>query len=284
MTTTSSFGSSKRESHDSRPFYRRGLAKYEPDTNSYPMTPDKRSIDALICSSSERMGVVANDSVALMVTSPPYHVGKDYDTDSSFEEYLALLRAVLSETKRVLEPGGRVAINVAGLGRKPYVPLHTFVDVIMMDLGFLPRGEIIWIKGEGAGGSCAWGTFASPRNPVLRDLHEKVLIYSKGRLDRHPSKGKAKTMSSSDFMDYTLSVWKIPPASAKRIGHSAPFPVELPRRLIELYTFPGELVLDPFIGSGSTALAAIQMGRHYVGYDNDPKSISLAQGRIDALR
>lgn len=281
MTSTSTHGSSKRESHNAKAFYARHLAEYKPDLVSVPSSPDPRSIDKLICSSSEKMKEVASNSVALMVTSPPYHVGKDYDTAGTFADHLKLLRNVFTETYRVLEPGGRAAINVTGLGRKPYVPLHTYVDVMMIELGYFPRGEIIWIKAEGAGGSCAWGTFGSPRNPVLRDLHEKVLVYSKGRMDRHPSKGKAKTMDSEAFMRDTLSVWKIPPASAKRVGHPAPFPVELPRRLVELYTFPGDLVLDPFLGAGTTAIAARDMGRKFVGYDNDPDYIKLALKRLE---
>lgn len=281
MTSTPSFGSSRREGHDARKFYARGIAEADQDLVTEPVKPWAKSIDRLYAVTSETMPEVRSNSVALMVTSPPYHVGKDYDTNESFDEYLELLYTVFAETFRVLEPGGRAAINVAGLGRKPYVSLSTYVDAIMLDIGYLPRGEIIWQKAEGASGSCAWGTFQSPRNPVLRDIHEKVLVFSKGRFDRHPLKGKDKTISKEDFMEATLSVWKIPPASAKRVGHPAPFPVELPKRLINLYTFPGELVLDPFIGAGSTAIAAKQLGRHYVGYDNEPDYIKLALQRIN---
>lgn len=280
MTSTSSFGSSKRESHDARKFYARGLTSAEEDTESLPTTPLKSSVDKLIVGSSENMKEVGDNSVSLMVTSPPYHVGKEYDTDDPFDVYLELLQAVFGETYRVLEPGGRAAINVAGLGRRPYLALSTYVDAIMLDLGYFPRGEIIWVKAEGASGSCAWGSWCSPTNPTLRDVHEKVLVYSKGRFDTHPVKGKGKTMDGPDFMESTLSVWKIPPASAKRVGHPAPFPVELPRRLIELYTFPGDLVLDPFVGSGATAVAAAQAGRHYVGYDNVSEYIDLAKQRV----
>lgn len=280
MTETSPFGSSRRESHDARKFYARGLTSADEDRVSVPRSPDPRSIDALYCASSVDMKEVADDSVSLMVTSPPYHVGKDYDTDDPFDVYLEFLQQVFAEVYRVLEPGGRAAINVAGLGRRPYLPLSTYVDAIMLEIGYFPRGEIIWQKGEGASGSCAWGSWCSPTNPTLRDIHEKVLVYCKGRFDTHPSKGKGRTQEGPAFMESTLSVWKIPPASAKRVGHPAPFPVDLPKRLIELYTFPGDLVLDPFLGSGATAVAASQANRHYVGYDNVPEYIELARRRI----
>lgn len=277
-TETSSFGSGKREGHSSKRFYARGLASVEEVLDTTPSTPE--TVDALFAKSSEDMSEVTEGSVSLMVTSPPYHVGKEYDTADSFDEYLDLLYAVFGEVYRVLESGGRAAVNVAGLGRRPYLPLSTYVDAIMLDLGFFPRGEIIWVKAEGAAGSCAWGSWCSPTNPTLRDVHEKVLVYSKDRFSTHPDKGKGRTMAGPEFMEATLSVWKIPPASAKRVGHPAPFPVALPKRLIELYTFPGDLVLDPFIGSGATAVAASQTGRHYVGYDNSEEYIDLAKRRI----
>ena len=107
-----------------------------------------------------------------MVTSPPYHVGKDYDADTTFEDYLDLLEAVFRETYRVLQPGGRAVVNVANLGRRPYVPLSHLVTARMMKVGFFMRAEIIWRKAKGAGGNCAWGSWRSPANPVVRDVHE----------------------------------------------------------------------------------------------------------------
>lgn len=227
------------------------------------------------------MHELPDDSVALMVTSPPYNVGKEYDLDLSLSDYLDFLRRVLLETQRVLVPGGRIAFNIANLGRKPYIPLNSHIASIAEGLGFLMRGEIIWIKAIGASGSCAWGSWMSAANPTIRDLHEYVLIFSKDRFDR-TSKGQS-TITRDEFMAATTSVWHIRPESARRVGHPAPFPVELVERLIKLYTFSGETVLDPFMGSGSTAVAAMRCDRRFVGYEIDPAYVAICRSRLSSL-
>ena len=279
-TSTKSFGTGKREGHDSSAFYGRKLCAANPSENGCPQINEisPHHLNCIFPHSSEHMPELPDNSVALMVTSPPYNVGKDYDLDLTLEEYLNFLKQILSETHRVLVPGGRIAFNVANLGRKPYIPLNSHIANLASDLGLLMRGEIIWVKGKGAGGSCAWGSWMSAGNPTLRDLHEYVLIFSKNRFDR-PSKGRS-TITRDEFMAATTSVWNIPPESARRVGHPAPFPVALVERLIHLYTFEGETVLDPFMGSGSTAIASIQAGRHFVGYEIDPAYISICTERI----
>jgi site-specific DNA-methyltransferase (adenine-specific) len=224
------------------------------------------------------MEQIPDNCVALMVTSPPYNVGKDYDDDLDIDEYLELLRAVFTETWRVIEPGGRVAVNVANLGRKPYIPLNQYVAGLLTEIGFDLRGEIIWQKAKSAGGSCAWGSWMSAKNPTLRDVHEYVIVASKGSFSR--VRIGEDSISKEEFLEATVSIWDILPESARRVGHPAPYPVELPRRLIELYTFEGDLILDPFLGSGSTAVAAVETGRHYVGYDLSKEYIDLAEKRI----
>jgi len=275
-TKTSSFGVGRRESHDSSAFYDR-LPKAVEDfsANSVNESP---IVDEIFNRSAERMDELASNSVALMVTSPPYHVGKDYDSNTTFDEYLGMLEAVFAETYRVLEPGGRAVVNVANLGRRPYTPLSHMVTARMLKVGFLMRAEIIWRKAKGANGNCAWGSWQSPLNPVIRDVHEYCLCFSKGRFGR-VRKGKA-TISREDFLASTLSVWEFPPESATRVNHPAPFPVKLPQRFIELYTFSEDLVLDPFMGSGTTAVAAVKTGRHWVGYETNPEYLQAARNRI----
>jgi DNA modification methylase len=239
---------------------------------------------------------VADRSVALLVTSPPYFTGKEYETDlaaghvpSSYVEYLEMLHDVLAVCLTKLEPGGRMAVNVANLGRKPYRSLSSdLVSILQNDLGMLLRGEIIWRKARGANGSCAWGSYRSPQNPVLRDVTERVIVASKGRFDRALKRSvraerelpNEATIETDEFLEATIDVWDLPTESAKRVGHPAPFPVDLPRRLIELYTYRGDLVLDPFMGSGTTALAAVRTDRHYVGFDTEQSYVDLAEQRL----
>ncbi len=238
------------------------------------------SLDRIFNRSAEAMDDLPDNSVHLMVTSPPYNVGKEYDQDLSMPDYLALLGRVWQETRRVLVPGGRMCINVANLGRKPYIPLHAFITQQALELGFLMRGEIIWNKAASASPSTAWGSWKSASNPILRDVHEYVLVFCKETFKRQNPSKRPSTITRDEFLEYNKSVWSIQAEPARKIGHPAPFPVELPRRLIQLYTFEGETVLDPFMGSGQTAIAARMSGRHYVGYEIDQNYVELATRRI----
>ena len=289
-TQTSSFGSPGRTSHDASSFYNSkmyaGLEPQagEPGLNSSGAPVENllspESIDRIFCASAERMVELPDRSVHLMITSPPYNVGKDYDADLTLEEYLAFLRRVWSEVLRTLTPGGRACINIANLGRKPYIPLHSHIIRDMHALGFQMRGEIIWDKGASAAASTAWGSWRSAANPTLRDVHEYILVFSKDSFRRQPPHERGNTITRDEFLEYTKSVWTFPAESAHKIGHPAPFPVELPYRLIQLYSFANDVVLDPFMGSGQTALAAIKARRHYLGYEIDPSYIELALRRI----
>jgi len=295
-TSTSKFGVSRREGHDSSAFYDRFPVPEISEDNE--ISPHAR-LDRLWVGDAREMdtiGEVADSSVALVVTSPPYFAGKEYEEavgqghiPADYIAYLEMLHDVFEVCVQKLEPGGRIAVNVANLGRRPYRSLSADVIAILQDrLGLLLRGEVIWYKSKGAGGSCAWGSFQRPGNPVLRDLTERVVIASKGRFDRAlpaveradqelPSEGTAFV---DEFMEATTDVWEIRPESATRVGHPAPFPVELPQRLIDLYTYRGDLIFDPFMGAGSTAVAAVRTGRHFIGFDTDADYIELAEQRI----
>lgn len=282
-TRTSPFGSPGRINHDSTPFYSSRLYEglYKEEKLQYVENPvPLHYLNKIFLKSSEDMSELADNSVHLMVTSPPYNVGKDYDENLTLEEYREFLRRVWQEVKRVLVPGGRACINIANLGRKPYIPLHTFIVDDMLDLGFLMRGEVIWNKGSSGSPSTAWGTWLSPKNPVLRDVHEYILIFSKGTFTRANPYKRRSTLKREEFLEFTKSVWNFPAESATRVGHPAPFPLELPYRLIQLYTFEGEVVLDPFMGSGQTAIAALKCGRYFVGYEINEDYVRLAERRI----
>ena len=282
-TKTSSFGSPGRINHDSTTFYKSKLYEGLPkeQKTKYVENPiPPQFLDKIFCKSSETMEELPDNSVHLMVTSPPYNVGKDYDEDFTLEEYLEFLKKVWKEVYRVLVPGGRACINIANLGRKPYIPLHAFITKDMLDLGFLMRGEIIWNKASSAGSSTAWGSWLSPANPTLRDVHEYILVFSKGMFSRKNLNNRKSTITKDEFLEFTKSIWTFPTVSAKKVLHPAPFPIELPYRLIQLYTYEDEVVLDPFMGSGQTAIAAIKTGRHYIGYDIEEEYVKLAERRI----
>jgi site-specific DNA-methyltransferase (adenine-specific) len=282
-TKTSSFGSPGRINHDSTSFYASKLYEGLPTEmraeyveNSVP----SQFLDKIFCKSSASMEELPDNSVHLMVTSPPYNVGKEYDKNLTLQDYRQFLTRVWKEIYRTLVPGGRACINIANLGRKPYIPLHAYIIEDMLEVGFLMRGEIIWNKAASSSSSTAWGTWLSAANPILRDIHEYILVFSKGSFNRKVLAGRVSTITKADFLELTKSVWTFPAESARKVGHPAPFPVELPHRLIRLYTFEEEVILDPFIGSGQAAIAAIKANRHYVGYDISEEYTKLAERRI----
>jgi DNA modification methylase len=282
-TKTSSFGSPGRINHDSTSFYASKLYEGLPTEirAEYVENPvPSQFLDKIFCKSSETMEELPDNSVHLMVTSPPYNVGKEYDENLTLQDYRQFLTRVWKEVYRTLAPGGRACINIANLGRKPYIPLHAYIIEDMLEVGFLMRGEIIWNKASSSSPSTAWGTWLSAANPILRDIHEYILVFSKGSFNRKVLAGKTSTITKEDFLELTKSVWTFPAESARKVGHPAPFPVELPYRLIQLYTFQEEVILDPFIGSGQAAIAAVRAHRHFVGYDISEEYVKLAENRI----
>ncbi|HYY44306.1 MAG TPA: DNA methyltransferase, partial [Actinomycetota bacterium] len=232
-TTTSAFGAGRREGHDASGFYARFTLPSL--SNDEVVNPNPAEVlDRIYVGDSREMRHLEDSSVALVVTSPPYFAGKEYEqalgeghVPAGYLEFLEALHDVFKECARVLEPGGRIAVNVANLGRKPYRSLsRDVIDILEGRLGLLLRGEILWVKGQGASGSCAWGSFQSPANPVLRDLTERIIVASKGRFDRALSRKKRAeaglpseiSISRDDFMELTTDLWEFPPESAHRVG------------------------------------------------------------------
>jgi len=281
-TETSSFGTNGRSNHDSSKFYNSKLYS-SLETKEIEALDEceipQHLVNKIILGSAEDMRELPNNCVHLMVTSPPYNVSKEYDEDLSLKEYLSLLENSFKETYRVLVNGGRACVNVANLGRKPYIPLSDYISKMMLDIGFNMRGEIIWNKAASASPSTAWGSWQSAANPILRDIHEYILVFSKGDYKRERLE-KENTISKEQFMEWTKSIWTMNAESARRIGHPAPFPEELPNRLIQLYSFKGDIILDPFMGSGTTALSALKSKRKFVGYEISQGYIDLAEKRL----
>jgi|DewCreStandDraft_5_1066085.scaffolds.fasta_scaffold01557_17 site-specific DNA-methyltransferase (adenine-specific) len=233
------------------------------------------------------MDEVPDGSVQLIVTSPPYNVGKPYDghyDNMELEEYLAFLEECWRECIRVLCRGGRLCVNVASTGRKPYIPLHAYIAIQLIELGLEMRGEIIWDKGSSVGVSTAWGSFARASNPTLRDVHEYILVFSKETPQLLETHGAYSGIRNDQFVEWTKSIWRFKTESSRRFDHPAVFPEELPRRLILLYTNVHDIVLDPFMGTGTTAVAALKLGRRYIGYEISPTYVEIARQRLEEAR
>lgn len=286
-TKSSTFGTNGRINHDSSKFYDSKLykeldknQKVNKEANAFP----KEFLNKTIFGTAEDMSMIPDNSLHLMITSPPYNVSKDYDEDLSLQEYLEMLKKVFTESYRVLVNGGRACINIANLGRKPYIPISDYISQIMIKIGYNMRGEIIWNKAASASPSTAWGSWMSASNPTLRDIHEYILVFSKGDYKREREKNekeiKQNSISKEEFMEWTKSIWTFNAESAKRVGHPAPFPIDLPYRLINLFSFKTDIILDPFMGSGTTGIAALKSDRNFVGFEISQEYIELTNKRI----
>jgi modification methylase len=225
---------------------------------------------------ARRLTALQAGAVGLVVTSPPYwNAKREYASWPTYAAYLADMGQAWVECYRVLCEGGRIAVNVPdGYGRPGsggYRMLGDDTARALQAAGFELRGKVIWYKGGAvARNSTAWGSWQSASNPSLRDCYEVVLIGHKGSA-RRP--GPA-TIGVDDFLNWTVSVWEIPPARCA--WHPAPFPAELARRLIELYSFPGDVVLDPFAGTATTIWEAARAGRLGIGVDSSAAYLAAA--------
>lgn len=238
------------------------------------------------------------DSVDLIVTSPPYNVRlgdlKDrtnpqnlvknsydkYDDNLEHSEYIEWLKSIFKEGKRVLKKGGRVCINIAD-GRNGRVPTHVDISYFMEhDLDFTPMGTIIWDKDQ-VTSRTSWGSFASPSSPCFPCPFEYILIFAKE--DRKIQWRGETDLTKDEFIEWAFGRWKIAPESASRVGHPAPFPEELPYRLIKMLSWKGATVLDPFMGSGTTGVVCKKINRNFIGIDHSEKYCELAKKRINKV-
>ena len=229
---------------------------------------------------------IDSDSIHLIITSPPYNLNKEYkewEDNLKENEYLEWMCQNWKECKRVLVKGGRLCINI-GENKRTSIKNPTFSAFIQqcVELGLNYRGSIIWNKNSAAN-HCAWGSWKSPSNPHLVPRHEYIIVFSKGN-DRLIGNKSKITITNDEFMEYTRTIWNFGTASKKKINHPAPFPLELPRRLIKFYTYEENIVMDIFSGSGTVGVVCNQLNRKYILIDNCKEYCEIAEKRISNER
>jgi len=229
----------------------------------------------------EVMAGIPDASVHLAITSPPYNLNMNYDAyadNLTYEEYLRWTRQVWLETKRVLVPGGRFALNIAPTSIKAFRPIHHDFANQLREIGMIFRTEVVWYK-QTMRRRTAWGSWQSPANPHIIPSWEYVLVFCKDSwfLEGDPND---VDITGDEFVRFSDGFWHIPPERQRR-GHPAPFPEELIYRLIKFYTYRGNVVLDMFGGTGTVAVVAYKTGRHFIHIDISPKYCQVAQERLE---
>lgn len=220
-------------------------------------------------------------AVDLVITSPPYSLGIDYgkagyDDDQPYLGYLEWVRTWSQALLEASAHGGRACVNIpldSNKGGKRAV----YADYlrIFQEVGWTYQTSIVWNE-QNISRRTAWGSWLSPSAPFVTAPVEMIAVFYKGAWRRPATGGQRGDIMRDEFLAWTLGMWTFPGANATRVGHPAPFPEELPRRLIKLYSYPDDLVLDPFLGSGTTAVAAVKLGRRALGVEINPRFCELS--------
>jgi len=244
--------------------------------------PDEFVNKIIVGDSEEILKKFPDNSIDLIFTSPPYNFGLDYETYKDgvhWEEYFDKLFRIFKECIRVLKFGGRIVVNVQPLF-SDYIPTHHIISNFFMENKMIWKGEIIWEKNNYNCKYTAWGSWKSPSNPYLKYTWEFLEIFSKGTL-KHYGKKEDATITADEFKKWVYAKWEIPPErNMKKFGHPAMFPEELAERVIKLFSFKGDIVLDPFNGVGTTTVVAKRLGRKYVGIDISEDYCRIAEERL----
>ncbi len=244
---------------------------------------------------------IDSNSVSVVVTSPPYNVSLKYGNHNDhmpYSDYINWLKSIWTETYRVLKTGGRLIINIDSMVnhqsdreakdendicKEYFRPIYADLCRINKEIGYNFRCDIAWDKHQVVGRATSWGSYKSCSNPIVRRRHEYVLIWNKGPWKLEPSQEGIKSdLTDEEFQQWTMSYWFITPETRNLNGHVAPFPEELAKRLIKLYSYPNDIILDPFSGTGTTCYMASLLKRRYIGIDNDEKFVTYARNRISS--
>jgi len=244
-------------------------------------------VDRIICGDSRQvLKSIPNDSIDLIFTSPPYNFNRDYDKyddDIPLTRYFNNLFTVFKECVRVTKFGGRIVVNIQPLWSKN-IPTHHIISNFFIENNMIWRGEILWEKNNFNCGYTTWGSWKSPSSPYLRCSWEFLEIFCKGTV-KHVGDPRNADITTNEFKEWVYAKWNIPPEQkmVKKYGHPAMFPEELARRVLKLFTFRGDVVLDPFNGVGTTTKVAKQLGRKYIGIDVSERYTKIARNRTMTL-
>ena len=243
-------------------------------------------VNRIFCGNAEKiLQRIPDRSVDIIVTSPPYNFGQSYagdphDDTHEWNDYFSQLFTIWQECVRILKPGGRFAVNIQPLF-SDYIPTHHIISSQLLKLGLLWKAEILWEKNNYNAKYTAWGSWRSPSMPYLKYTWEFIEIFDK---ETHKKAGLKENIDITDeeFKEWVIGKWSIPPEiRMKEYGHPAMFPEEIPRRILKLFSYRGDLVLDPFNGAGTTTLAAWKNARRFIGIDISPQYCQKAIERIE---
>jgi site-specific DNA-methyltransferase (adenine-specific) len=233
----------------------------------------------------EGLNSLEENSVDLIVTSPPYNLSIGYSDNSdglTYSDYLTWAGLWINNCKCILKPGGRICINVpieTNLTGKRFIQ-SDYIN-ILEDSTLIRIANITWDK-RNVTRRTAWGSWKSPVFPCINNPLECILVYCR-YTPRHLGNKEDIDITRDEFIEYTMGVWDMQPAKKSKVGHPAPFPEELPYRCMKLFSYKNDLVLDPFMGSGTTAIVAKKLGRNYIGFDISPEYCKLANERINSV-
>jgi DNA modification methylase len=247
-------------------FYAKSFKKNEKDKKKI----QKKYLNQIICGDSEEiLKKIPSRSIDLIFTSPPYNFGMkqaDFGKKALWKNYFGKLKKIFRQCIRVLKYGGRLVVNIQPLF-SDYIPSHHIISNIIMKLGMIHRNEIVWDKNNYNAKYTAWGSWNSPSCPYLKYTWEFVEVFSKGSIKKEGER-KNIDLTAKEFKEWVVGWWNIAPErKMKEFNHDAMFPEELAKRVIKLFSFKNDVVLDPFNGAGTTTKMAKELGRKYIGID-----------------
>jgi DNA modification methylase len=263
---------------------------YEEFTKEFSKTNneiDKKHVDKIFCADSlEKLKKFPDNCIDLIFTSPPYNFGLDYEGEyedtSKWKDYLEKLFAIFDECVRVIKYGGRIVVNIQPLF-SDYIPSHHLLSNYFFKKGLIWKGEILWEKNNYNCKYTAWGSWMSPSNPYLKYTWEFLEVFCKGQLKKE-NEGKISDLSADDFKKWVVGKWSIAPEKKmKEYGHPAMFPEQLAERVIKLFSYQEDIILDPFNGVGTTTFVAKKLNRKYIGIDISNEYCEIAKKRMNKL-